>query len=236
LSVFGCLDVLVSIEEKCSGYHTYGSDDHSSFCWIIAQCPRLYPLRAQLPNTANTLVCPRCQVGHADDFILDVEELIAREGKGRSFPFEFENDQTVIVTWDSDEFHIQLAPPNSPAAKRFNSGCSVKTQNLSCSLLNVWTAVLFVISHTLIVLSSLADRINSCLGWNMVTRTLLKWPRQLSTSHALVSLILQSLICRSSPHETISGSVGWKEAQLTPRSWPSKTYLTTASVFPNKSA
>ena len=64
----------------------------------------------------------------------------------------------------------------------------------------------------------------------------MKWPRQVSTSHALVSLILHNLTSRSSPAETIKGNVGWNATQLTPLSWPSRTNFTTASVLPNMSA
>ncbi len=78
-------------------------------------------------------------------------------------------------------------------------------------------------------------RPQSFLGWNMTQETLLKWPRSVSTSHALVSFILHNLIKRSSAPETMSGRVGWKDAQFTPRSWPSKTYFTTASEVPNTS-
>ena len=78
-------------------------------------------------------------------------------------------------------------------------------------------------------------RPQSFLGWNITQETLLKWPRSVSTSHALVSFILHNLIKRSSAPETMSGRVGWKDAQFTPRSWPSKTYFTTASEVPKTS-
>jgi hypothetical protein len=81
-------------------------------------------------------------------------------------------------------------------------------------------------SQTLMVLSSPALTISSCFGWNKTLETLLKCPLQVSTSQALLSLILQSLICLSSPLDTIRGNVGWKDAKLTPRSCPSRTYLT----------
>ena len=52
-------------------------------------------------------------------------------------------------------------------------GWLASTQNLSCSLLKVWRQVLLLMSHTLMDLSSLLERINSCLGWKIAQETLL---------------------------------------------------------------
>lgn len=61
-----------------------------------------------------------------------------------------------------------------------------------------------------------------------------KWNKTCEGNH--LPFILHSFTWRSSAPETISGNEGWNEAQLTPRSWPSKTYFTTASTPPNRSA
>lgn len=39
-----------------------------------------------------------CQVGHSDNLVFDVEELVAGQGESRSFTLELEDDQTVVVT------------------------------------------------------------------------------------------------------------------------------------------
>ncbi|KAL1844713.1 hypothetical protein VTK73DRAFT_1974 [Phialemonium thermophilum] len=128
-----------------------------------------------------------------------------------------------------------MTPLSCPAAKRLISGWAARTQKRSFSRLKVWTRVRLFRSQTRMVLSSPADRIRSWCGWKRQPLAFWKWPRQVSTSQALVSLMRHSLTRRSSPAETMSGMVGWKATQLTPRSWPSSTNLTTASVLPNMS-
>lgn len=61
----------------------------------------MHPLRAQLSNTADALVGTGRQVGHSDDFVLDVEELVAGKREGRSFTLELEDDQSVVMTYRS---------------------------------------------------------------------------------------------------------------------------------------
>ena len=90
-------------------------------------------------------------------------------------------------------------------------------------------------SHTRMDLSSEFDTMMSWRAWNMTHDTLLRWPRSVSTSQALVSFMRQSFTCLSSAPLTMSGRLGWNAAQFTPRSWPSRTYLTTASPPPKRS-
>mmetsp|Transcript_35803 Transcript_35803/g.78688 ORF Transcript_35803/g.78688 Transcript_35803/m.78688 type:complete len:201 (-) Transcript_35803:492-1094(-) len=127
-------------------------------------------------------------------------------------------------------------PPSWPAASRLLSWCAARIQKRSCSRRKVCTPCRFDMSQTRIDLSSEFEMMSSCLGWKSAHETLLICPRSVSTSHALVSFIRQSLTCLSSAPETMSGSVAWKEAQFTPRSWPSSTYLTVASLPPNRSS
>ncbi len=62
---------------------------------------------------------------------------------------------------------------NLPAAKMLSVGCAVSTQNLSCSLRNVFRQVRLDMSHTLMLLSSELLMISSCRGWNSTQETLL---------------------------------------------------------------
>merc|ERR1719379_2137911 len=108
-------------------------------------------------------------------------------------------------------------------------------QKRSFSRRNVWIAERVCASQTRIVLSSLLETKMSFVFEKATHETLLKWPRRVSISQALESLIRQSFTTRSSATEATSGCVGWKQAQFTPRSCPSITCFTLASFDPKTS-
>ena len=101
-----------------------------------------------------------------------------------------------------------IIPESCPAANKFCDRCAASIQNRSPSLRNVCTPTLLDTSQTRILLSSELEMIKSCLGWKRQEETLLECPRNVSTSQALVSLILQSFTCRSSAALATKGRVG----------------------------
>ena len=101
-----------------------------------------------------------------------------------------------------------MTPESWHAANKLMEQCGATIQKRSFSRLNCLTGVRLFKSHTRIVRSSETERIKSWRGWNTAQITLPVWPRQVSTSQALVSLMRHNLTKRSSAAETINGNVG----------------------------
>ena len=52
---------------------------------------------AKLADGADALAVTARYVGHADNFVFDVEKLITRQGEGGTLSFKLKDYQTVVV-------------------------------------------------------------------------------------------------------------------------------------------
>jgi hypothetical protein len=87
---------------------THRGDDNGSLGRVVTQRPWLNPLGTQFAHTTDPLICASGQVRHANDLVLDVEELIAGERECWTLPLELEHDQTVVMAYMSAIVEVVL--------------------------------------------------------------------------------------------------------------------------------
>ena len=93
----------------------------------------------------------------------DVEECVLVDGRCWPLTFQLEHHDTTrdILVGSFFQNHGGSTYLSWPAANRLISGCAAITQNLSFSLLKLFTGVRLFKSQTRIVLSSPAERMRS---------------------------------------------------------------------------